>query len=324
MLPQLVTVDGEVVAVRLSGQEFPCESETGESIIPKKLLTGFRLSEIPEDLTIKPVESIAGAEIEINNDIGLSSYTGGSASAFVEVMQRRKYWDGKVGLTPYMEAFRQAIRERSYAEESDFQDDGDYIFLYYEITISDDLEIGEAIKLVEGIISAIEERAEQLVSRRLDPLLNIFDRGSFNADLEYALRNSKAGVGLVLADIDHFKKVNDEHGHQQGDAVLSAVARALSTQSAQKGATAYRYGGEELAVILSGTDGRSLTDFAESTRHEVEKLSFENATQLGVTISLGIALAPQDGNNPQELLKQADDALYRAKHEGRNCVRSAS
>jgi diguanylate cyclase (GGDEF)-like protein len=67
-----------------------------------------------------------------------------------------------------------------------------------------------------------------------------------------------------------------------------------------------------------------LTDFAESARHEVEKLSFENAPQLGVTISLGIALAPQDGNNPQELLKQADDALYRAKHEGRNCLRSAN
>jgi diguanylate cyclase (GGDEF)-like protein len=324
MPPQLVTVDGEVVAVRLAGREFPCESETHESFIPKKLLTGFRLSEIPEDLTIKPVESIAGADIEINNDIGLSIYAGGSASAFVEVMERRKYWDGNVGLAPYMEAFRQAIREWSGAEESDFQDDGDYIFLYYEITISDDLEIGEAIKFVEGIISAIEERAEQLVRRRLDPLLNIFDRGSFNANLEYALRQSKAGVGLVLADIDHFKKVNDERGHQQGDAVLRAVARALSDQSAQKGATAYRYGGEELAAILTNTDDRSMMDFAESVRQEVEKLSFENAPQLGVTISLGIALAPQDGNNPKELLKQADDALYRAKHEGRNCVRSAS
>jgi hypothetical protein len=199
MPPELVTIDGEVVAVRFAGQEFHFDSETGESIIPKKVLTGFHLSEIPEGLTIKPVESIAGAVIEINNDIGLSPFAGGSASASVEVMQRRKYWDGEVGLTPYVEAFRQAIREWSDAEESDFQDDGDYIFLFYEITISEDLEIGEAIKAVEGIISAIEGRAEQLVRRRLDPLLNIFDRGSFNADLEYALGHSKAGVGLVLA-----------------------------------------------------------------------------------------------------------------------------
>jgi len=58
MRPELVIVNDEVVAVRLSGQEFPCEPETGESIIPKNMLTGFRLSEIPEELTIKPVESI--------------------------------------------------------------------------------------------------------------------------------------------------------------------------------------------------------------------------------------------------------------------------
>jgi len=323
MLPELVIVDSEVVAVRLGGQQFPYESETGESIIPKKVLTGFRLSEIPEDLTIKPVESIAGAYIEINNDIGLSAFAGGRASASVEVMQRRKYWDGEVGLTLYMEAFRQAIRERSEAEESDFQDDGDYMFLHYEITISEDFEIGDAIKSVEEIITTIEERTEQLVRRRLDPLLSIFDRGSFNADLEYVLRNANVSVGLVLTDIDHFKRVNDEYGHQTGDSVLRAVAQVLAGQCTRKGGTAYRYGGEELSVILIGTDSASLTDFAEGIRAEVEKLSFEAAPELRVTISLGVAVAPQDGNNPEALVKKADAALYRAKHDGRNCVRSA-
>lgn len=321
--PELVTIDDEVVAVCLGEEEFPYESETGESIIPKRVLTGFRLSEIPEGLTIKPVETIAGAVIEINNDIGLSPYAGDSASAFVEVMLRRKYWDGDVGLTPYMEAFRQAVREQEEAEESDFQDDGDYIFLYYEITISEDFEIEAAIKFAEGIISAVEERADQLVRRKLDPLLNIFDRGSFNADLEYALRHAKAGVGLVLADIDHFKKVNDEYGHPTGDTVLRVVAQVLSAQSTRVGGTAYRYGGEELSAILTGTDSAGLMDFAERVRVEVEKLSFEEAQELRVTISVGIAVAPQDGNKPEELLKNADAALYNAKHEGRNRVRSA-
>src|SRR5712692_5747983 len=106
--PELVIVNDEVVAVRLSGQEFPCESETGESIIPKKVLTGFRLSEIPEDLTIKPKDSM---------DIGLSCFADGSAPVFVEVMQRRKHWDGDVGLLPYIEVYRQAILERDDAEE---------------------------------------------------------------------------------------------------------------------------------------------------------------------------------------------------------------
>jgi diguanylate cyclase (GGDEF)-like protein len=324
MPPELVTVNGEVVAVRLAGQEFPCKPETGESIIPKEVLTGFRLSEIPLDLTIKPVESISGAYIKVQYNFGLSSFSDGSGTAQVEVMERRKYWDGDVGLSPYMEAYRQAVREQENTEESDFQDDGDYIFLYYGITISEDLGIEDAINRVEEIIEVIEKRAEQLVQRRPDPLVGIFDRGSFDADLSFALGNAKRSVGLLLADIDHFKKVNDEHGHQQGDGVLRAVAQVLSFQSATVGATSYRYGGEELAAIFVGARGKSLIDFAESVRRGVENLSFENTSRLKVTISLGVALAPQDGTTPNELLRNADDALYRAKHEGRNCVRSAS
>jgi Diguanylate cyclase, GGDEF domain len=140
-------------------------------------------------------------------------------------MLRRKFWDGEVGLSPYVEAYRQAIREQEDAEETDFQDDGDYIFLDYEIKIPEDLKIEDAISCVEDAIGVIEERTEQLVRRKVDPLLGIFDRGSFDADLAHALRHSGATVGLVLADIDHFKKVNDEHGHQRGDAVLRAVAQ---------------------------------------------------------------------------------------------------
>jgi diguanylate cyclase (GGDEF)-like protein len=320
MSPELITVDGEVVAVRLGGAEFPYEPETGESTILKKVLHGFRLSDIPRELVIKPVESIADGYIEIENNIGLSSFSGGSALAFVEIMFRRKYWDDEVGLSPYVEAYRLAIREHGNAEETDFQDDGDYIFLYYEITISEDSAIGEAIKSVEGIISAIEERAEQLVRRRQDPLLGICDRGSFDADLGFALRNATTSIGLLLADIDRFKMVNDEYGHQTGDMVLRAVAQVLSAQCGQIGATAYRYGGEELSAILPGANDQSIIDLAEVVRQEVEKLSFAKVLQLRVTISLGTALAPRDGDNAEKLLKEVDAALYAAKKDGRNRV----
>lgn len=324
MAPELVNVDGEVVAVRLAGQEFPYEPETGESTIPKKVLHGFRLSEIPEELVIKPVESIAGNYIESENDIGISSFAGGSASAFVEVMERRKFWDGEVGLSPYIAALRHAIHEYDDAKESDFQDGGDYIFLHYEITISEDLEIQCAINHVEGIIGVIDGRAEQLVRRRLDPLLEVFDRGSFDADLAHALRRSKSGVGLALSDLDHFKMVNDVHGHQVGDTVLRAVGQVLTAKCEQYGATPYRYGGEELATILVATERGRMMDFAESVRQDVEKLTFEAIPDLRVTVSLGIASAPQDGNSVEELFRKADSALYRAKKEGRNRVRSAS
>jgi hypothetical protein len=207
---ELVIVNDEVVAVRLLGQEFPCESETGESIIPKKMLTGFCLSEIPEDLIIKPEDSM---------DIALSSFADGSASVFVEVLQRRKHWDGDVGLSPYIEAYRQAILERNDAEGSDFQDDGDYIFLHYDISISEDLEIQEAINRVEGITTAIEKRADQLAHRRLDPLTSLFDRGSFDADLTHALEYPKGDpLGLLVIDLDKFKTINDTYGHEAAGA----------------------------------------------------------------------------------------------------------
>ncbi|HEY4739164.1 MAG: GGDEF domain-containing protein [Candidatus Acidiferrales bacterium] len=262
--------------------------------------------------------------VEIENDIGLSCFAGGSASAYVEVMQRRKYWDGEVGLSPFIEAFRQAIREWDNAEETDFQDDGDFIFLHYEITIPEDSEIQNAISRMEEVINEIEERTEQLVRRRLDPLLGIYDRGSFDSDLAHALRHSRAGVGLVLGDIDRFKKINDERGHQQGDAVLSAIAKAFAAQSARIGAAAYRYGGEELAAIRTSVNRDGLLAFAESVRHEVEKLTFENVPQLRVTISLGVALAPRDGNNPEQLLKKAESELYIAQHNRLSRAKSAN
>src|SRR5438094_1019476 len=108
-------------------------------------------------------------------------------------MLRRKYCDEDVGLSPYIEAYRQAVLERDDTDESDFQDDSDYIFLHYEITISEDLEIQEAINRVESIITAIEKRADQLAHRRSDPLTRLLDRGSFDADLTNALEHPKAG-----------------------------------------------------------------------------------------------------------------------------------
>jgi len=301
--------------------EFACEEETGETIIPKNLLTDIQLSGIPDDITVKPVESIEGNVIHVQSNIGLSRFVNGSATALIEEWFRRKFWDGEVGLSPYVAALRQAITEREESSETGFEDDDDYIFLHYEVAISHDLEIQAAIELVERIIREIQKRADQLVARRRDGLLGIFDRGSFDADLSHALSNAKQRVALTMADIDHFKRVNDTYGHQAGDTVLRAVAQVLSNNCPRNG-TPYRYGGEELAVIITGFDAQSVAHFAESVRADVEKLSFENPA-LKVTVSLGVADAPSDGNRAEELVKKADARLYRAKHEGRNCVRTA-
>jgi len=305
----------------VNGQEFACEEGTGETAIPKSHLVGIRLSTIPDDVTIKPVESIQGNVIHAQNDIGLSRFSAGSATASVEELFRRKLWDGDVGLSPYVAALRQAIAEHEATSETDFQDDDDYIFLRYQVALTEDLDVQGAAEAVERVIGNIHTRADQLVARRADGLLGIFDRGSFDADLSHALRNTKPRVALALADIDHFKQVNDTYGHQAGDAVLRAVAQVLVNRS-PRNAVPYRYGGEELAVIITAADARIAAQFAEFVRADVEKLSFENPA-LKVTVSLGVAVAPSDGNRAEELVKRADARLYRAKREGRNCVRTA-
>jgi diguanylate cyclase (GGDEF)-like protein len=311
--PELVIVNDEVVAVRLSGQEFPCEAETGESIIPKNMLTGFRLSEIPEDLTIKPEDSI---------DFGLSSFANGSASVFVEAMQRRKYWHGKVGLTPYTEAFRQAIAERDDAEESDFQDDGDYVFIHYEITISEDLDIREAINRVEGIIAAIEKRADQLAQRRLDPLTDLFDRGSFDADMAHALEYSNAStLSLLIIDLDKFKTINDTYGHEAGDEVLKQVAAVLRLVCEGKG-SCYRYGGDEMVVLLPKHSLQQATALAEQIREGIAQLKFGKSPE-NITASIGVTSSPEVTKSLDEIFSDADAMVYQAKDDGGNAVRGA-
>ena len=322
MRPELVIVNEEVVAVRLSGQEFPFEDETGESIIPKKVLSGFRLSEIPEELTIKPVESIDGNKIEIKNDIRLSSFADGSASASVEVMLRRKYWDEDVGLSPYIEAYRQAIVERDDAEESDFQDDGDYIFLHYDITVSEDLEIQEAIKRVEGIITAIEKRADQLSHRRSDSLTGIFDRGSFDADLTHALEYPKAGpLSLLVIDLDKFKTINDTFGHPAGDEVLVKVANVLRFACDGKG-SCYRHGGDEMTVLLPNHSIQQATAVAEQIRVGIAELKFEKSTE-NITASIGVSSYPEVTKASDDIISDADAMVYQAKEDGGNAVRGA-
>ncbi len=317
-MPVDLILDGnEPVAIRVNGEEFVCEEETYQTTIPKKSLGGIRLSEIPDQITIKPVESIKDHVIEIEHDIELSGFRGGAASAVVEEMFRRKFWDEDIGLSPYVAALRDAIAEDDVTSEVDFEDDGDYVFLHFEVTIEEDFEIQSATAFVGTVIERVRGRADQLAHRKRDGLLDIFDRGGFEADLGYALAQ-KQRVALIMVDIDHFKRVNDTFGHPLGDEVLRRVAKVLSAKSDGKHRVEYRYGGEELSMIVTGGDVERVLELAEEVRLDVEHLRFDLA-DLVVTISLGVAEAGEDRESGS-LVKRADAALYRAKREGRNRV----
>jgi diguanylate cyclase (GGDEF)-like protein len=126
-----------------------------------------------------------------------------------------------------------------------------------------------------------------------------------------------------MADIDDFKPVNDTFGHVVGDDVLRSVAKILTSKCNGRNRLEYRYGGEELAAILTGDEASRATEVAESIRADVERLRLDAQPDLKLTISLDIAAAPDVGRNAAELVKLADAALYRGKEEGRNCVRTA-
>ncbi len=129
-------------------------------------------------------------------------------------------------------------------------------------------------------------------------------------------------VTLLMIDVDHFKAYNDANGHQAGDGVLRSLAGLFGAGRRMNDVVA-RYGGEEFAVILSGTDSRAGYMVAEYIRRRVADTKFEGEqTQPGgrLTISVGVGTAPQDAQDPLELIQVTDEALYRAKDEGRNRV----
>ena len=132
----------------------------------------------------------------------------------------------------------------------------------------------------------------------------------------------KRSLSLIMIDVDHFKKYNDTHGHPKGDGILKGVAKILK-DTVRKSDTAARYGGEEFVIILPETGGEEALLVAEKLRMEVETHDFPGGeTQpLGrITISQGVASCKEELKSFDELIKNADNALYRAKEEGRNRV----
>ncbi|HEY6337446.1 MAG TPA: GGDEF domain-containing protein, partial [Candidatus Sulfotelmatobacter sp.] len=131
-------------------------------------------------------------------------------------------------------------------------------------------------------------------------------------------RRGGTGMALVIADIDQFKKLNDEFGHLLGDEVLRQVS-SLFHQELRKIDVVCRYGGEEFAILLTNTNAQHAMGVAEKLRRVVEGWPFPGVPRR-VTISAGVAAFPEHGSTRDELVHAADKALYAAKQAGRNLV----
>jgi diguanylate cyclase (GGDEF)-like protein/PAS domain S-box-containing protein len=167
----------------------------------------------------------------------------------------------------------------------------------------------------------LEERLRRLSTT--DGLTGLFNRRHLDESLALELERARrynAPLSIVMFDVDHFKRFNDEHGHDQGDRVLQAIAQQLQEHS-RKVDIPCRYGGEEFLAILPGTAQAGAIIVAERLRQSVEQMEVDGLT---VTISIGVATVPEiDTDTPDVLIEAADGALYRAKRAGRNQVVTA-
>ncbi len=169
---------------------------------------------------------------------------------------------------------------------------------------------------LENEVQRLQARVQELSH---DALTGLWGRGvldhSLNTELARASRFGRP-LGVLMIDIDHFKRVNDQHGHQVGDAVLRLAAHAMQSHI-RKSDTIARYGGEEFCVLVDGASRYGVLILANRIREAVEEAAIPGLPS--VTVSVGTAVS-LEGDTAESILKRADVSLYEAKNEGRNRV----
>ncbi len=192
-------------------------------------------------------------------------------------------------------------------------------------------EVLSANETLVNNLREIEELQQQVQAQAdHDPLTNLYNRRYLNNMLDWELarcqRDGKP-LAFLMVDVDYFKKFNDCYGHQAGDECLKSVAATLQENAKRATDLAARYGGEEFSVILADTNVANAQRLAERIRRDVEQLNVPHKhSRAGVvTISVGVAVMTEHSYpDVQGLIRAADEAVYRAKHAGRNQVQVAT
>ena len=185
-------------------------------------------------------------------------------------------------------------------------------------------ELLAANQTLHGSLREIAGLQQQLLDQaNRDPLTKLYNRRYLDNALLHELARCKRKtqpLSLIMIDIDHFKKINDSHGHQAGDEVLVRLGDILGLM-ARTYDVACRYGGEEFLLLLPGMPLATAEERAEQLRSTFADMRLPFAdSYLQTTVSIGVAAFPAHGDTPEQLIRHSDHALYRAKHDGRNRV----
>ncbi len=180
-------------------------------------------------------------------------------------------------------------------------------------------ELDKYRRTTENLSKMLEQSEAKAL---IDPLTNILNRNAYDLKIGQLIREFnryKEPAALMVADIDHFKNLNDKYGHKAGDRILVSVAAAIK-ESIRESDSLFRYGGEEFVVLLNKINPDNAKKLAEKIRFQVERDYFvDGGFEMKVTISLGLT-AVQEGDTEQSLFDRADRAMYISKRGGRNRV----
>ncbi|MDX1593057.1 MAG: diguanylate cyclase [Gammaproteobacteria bacterium] len=247
-----------------------------------------------------------------------------AAEALVGKSIRQVAAEGFLNLIDDPEGLRNLLERDPQIKEPETVHFGNRVLSVYAATIR--TPQGGVVGSAALLRDITEEKRLEDRLRRLsttDGLTGLFNRRHLDETLTVEVERARrygAPLSIMMFDVDHFKRFNDEHGHDQGDRVLQAIAQAFQ-EHVRKVDVPCRYGGEEFLGILPGTTQAGAIIVAERLRRAVEHMEVDG---LKVTISIGVAsLADLDAENATELVEAADDALYRAKRAGRNQVITA-
>ncbi|MCO4757765.1 MAG: diguanylate cyclase, partial [Oceanospirillaceae bacterium] len=207
--------------------------------------------------------------------------------------------------------------------ENDSGEIDQYIGMSMDITEQKKLEyqVREANRALKEKVREISHLRDELHDQAIrDALTGLYNRRFMEDKVEQTFDDRRAGAcTLMMIDVDHFKKVNDELGHKKGDQVLQLLATLMQDECRAEDMVC-RYGGEEFLILLPATDIHVAFRKAEWIRKRYEVLVAETYPEAaGSTISIGLASAPGHGTDFASVYQCADKALYRAKSMGRNC-----
>lgn len=217
-----------------------------------------------------------------------------------------------------IENMKKQYREGNYTRKYCFQSMENYTLCWMELTVHvfQEGDTGKiyALLYLKNIDSAKKRELEQEMAAMRDPLTNVFNRRSFEQEVNSFMLGEKDAFGtMLLVDMDDFKKINDTYGHLKGDEVLRKLTDVLMSSFRRKDVIG-RLGGDEFVVFMKAVKKREVLDRRMEQFYE----TLQMMEDCPITCSAGIAIAEQETFSYQETLRQADEALYHSKQKGKN------